>query len=90
MKVDPLDEVMVQIRCRGCKRLLGIGPADFRSYCDELCAMDFPVATAEARDGLIEVIFQQTGRSKTSIAEEFGVSRQRIDQILSDRHLRAN
>lgn len=88
MSVIALQENMEEVRCRGCRRLLGVAPADFRIYCDEMCAGDFPVATAESRDALIEAIFQKTGRSKTSLAEEFGVSRQRIDQILGGRALR--
>lgn len=85
-------EVMVEVRCRCCHGLVGIAPSDFRVYCPTgLCSSDprFHTATAEGRDALIQAIFEKTGRSKTSIAEEFGVSRQRIDQILNDRHLRA-
>jgi hypothetical protein len=81
------DEHMVEVRCRGCKRLLGIGPADFRVYCDDMCATDYPVATAEARDALIEAIFQKTSKSKTALASDFGVSRQRVDQILASRRV---
>jgi hypothetical protein len=82
-----LQEAMIEVRCRGCKRLLGVAPADFRIYCDEMCAHDYPVATAEARDALIEAIFQKTSKSKTAIAADFGVSRQRIDQILAARKI---
>jgi hypothetical protein len=52
-----------------------------------MCAHDYPVATAEARDALIEAIFQKTSKSKTAIAADFGVSRQRIDQILAARKI---
>lgn len=88
MSTAPIQENMEDVRCRCCKRLLGVAPADFRVYCDEMCASDFPVATAESRDALIEAIFQKTGRSKTSLAAEFEVSRQRVDQILGGRSLR--
>lgn len=78
-------EAMVEIRCRGCRRLIGIGPADFRIYCSQQCAEDFTITSAEARDALIEAIFQETRISKTALAKEFGVSRQRVDQILTQR-----
>jgi hypothetical protein len=80
-------ELMVEVRCRTCRRLLGIGPSDFRIYCDEQCANDYPVSREESRDALIEAIFQKTGRSKTSLATDFGVSRQRVDQILAARRV---
>ena len=78
-------EKMVEIRCRGCHRLLGIGPADFRIYCEPSCAEDFPATAQEGRDALIEAIFQEHSISKTGLAEEFGISRQRVDQIISQR-----
>jgi hypothetical protein len=85
---DLIHESMEDVRCRCCKRLLGVGPSDFRVYCDEMCYEDYPVATAESRDALIEAIFQKTGRSKTSLAKQFEVSRQRVDQILGTRSFR--
>lgn len=88
MTVTPLTEEMVEIRCRGCRRLVAVGPADFRVYCDEMCATDYPATAAEARDALIEAIYQKTSKPKTAIAQEFGVSRQRVDQILAARSLR--
>lgn len=87
----PMAEQMVLVRCRTCGRLLGQGPADFRIYCPEPeqgCVGDYAIATAEARDALIEAIFQKTGRAKTAIAKDFGVSRQRVDQILASRSYR--
>lgn len=89
LRLLDMDEHMEEVRCRGCRRLLGIGPTDFRVYCDELCATDFPVGLTEARDGLIEAVFQKTSRSKQSLANDFGISRQRVDQILAYRRLTA-
>lgn len=80
----PLEE-MVEIHCRGCRRMLGIGPADFRVYCNTDCANDFPATAQEGRDAVIEVIFQTKGLAKAAIGEMFGMSRQRIDQILQAR-----
>lgn len=87
MSVAVLED-MLDVRCRGCRRLLGVAPKDFRVYCDEMCANDFPVATSEDRDALLEAIFQRTGRAKTYLAQDFGFSRQRVDQILEARSLR--
>lgn len=78
-------EQMVEVRCRCCRQLLGVAPADFRIYCNTTCASDFPVATLEDRDGLIVAIWEQRKPSKSSLAREFGVSRQRVDQIINDR-----
>lgn len=78
-------EQMTEIRCRGCRRLLGIGPADFRIYCDSMCAEDYPATAQEGRDSLIEAIFQEKGVSKTALSGLFGISRQRVDQVISQR-----
>lgn len=78
-------EEMVEIRCRACHRYLGVGPADYRIYCDDSCAVDYPASLAEDRDSLIEAVFQATSRPKTFLAEDFEISRQRIEQILMGR-----
>ena len=84
---------MVEVRCRGCRRLLGLGPADFRIYCDEMCATDYPVAWPSANEdlyALIEARWQERDRfdpplTKTGLGREFGVTRQWIEQILDRR-----
>lgn len=81
-------EQMVEVRCRGCRRLLGVAPADFRIYCDTMCATDYPATTAEGRDALIEAMFRETGLSKSALARAFGISRQRVDQIIDQRTIR--
>lgn len=88
MTLTPPREDMEDVRCRGCRRLLAIGPQDFRAYCDDQCATDFPATAAEGRDALIEAIWQKTSRAKTALARDFGMSRQRIDQILAARNLK--
>lgn len=79
---------MQQVRCRGCRRLLGVAPSDYRIYCDEQCATDFPAVQSEDRDALIEAVFQSKSTVKALIAREFGISRQRVDQIIAQRDLR--
>lgn len=80
-------EEWLDVRCRGCGRMLGVAPADFRVYCDRLCAEDFPAVAAEARDALIEGIFHMRSPAKAVIAKSFGISRQRVDQILLARRI---
>lgn len=79
----------VEIRCRGCSRYLGTGPSDFRIYCDDWCAEDYPAVEAEARDALIEAIHQEWSTAKAVLARQFGISRQRVDQILASRTITA-
>lgn len=79
---------LIEIRCRGCRRRLGYGPADFRIYCDAWCAADYPAVPAEGRDALIDAIYHEFKTPKAVLAREFDVSRQRVDQILMQRDIR--
>lgn len=79
---------LVEIRCRGCRRLLGVGPTDFRIYCDAWCAADYPAFAQEARDALIEAVYLETSPSQASLAKVFDISRQRVDQILTQRNIK--
>jgi len=79
----------VEIRCRGCRRLVGIGPSDLRIYCDEWCANDYPAVTAEGRDALIDAVYHERYPAKAALARQFEMSRQRVDQILSMRDIRS-
>lgn len=80
-----MQEQMLPIRCRSCRRLLGYGPADFRIYCDESCAQETPATVNEARDALISAMFHTRAVSKTALAAESGMSRQRVEQIITAR-----
>lgn len=81
-------EEMVEVRCRGCGRYLGIGRQDWRMYCDSMCADDFPAVVAEGRDALIEAMHQARSTPKAALGRQFGLSRQRVDQILLQRNLK--
>lgn len=83
-----MSDVLLEVRCRGCRRLIGVAPADFRVYCDEWCADDFPAVASEGRDALIEAIYQHRGPSKSALGRLFGISRQRVDQILLQRDIK--
>lgn len=76
-----------EIRCRGCRRRLGVGPADFRIYCDEFCAGDYPAMAQEDREALMEAIYRETYPSKAALGRMFSISRQRVDQILASRDI---
>lgn len=79
--------LLEEIRCRTCHRMLAVGPKNQRAWCDTTCAEDFPATEAEARDALIEVIFLTRGVSKAALGRDFGVARQRVDQILDSRRI---
>lgn len=80
----------VTIHCRGCRRTVGVGPADYRIYCDIYCASDFPVTREEQRDALIEALAVEYGEelNQAHLAALFGVSRQLINKILQQRDIR--
>jgi hypothetical protein len=74
---------LVEVRCRGCKRRMGFAPIDYRIYCDLQCAHDHPASSSEDRDGLIRLLAGLRRLSIREIAERFGITRQRVDQIVS-------
>ena len=78
------------VHCRGCGRALGVAPADFRVYCDDLCAADYPLSVHEDRDSLIETLHGlRPTPTKTELAASFGITRQRVTQILAARAITA-
>ena len=76
------------IRCRACGRKIGVGVAVRRSYCDMMCATDYPASSREDRDALVDAIYHEAHPTKVQLAEAFGVSRQMIEQILNNRRIR--
>lgn len=75
------------VKCRGCHRQVGVASKDYALYCTQAC-QDMPPATQdEERDSLIEALVRIKGLSPTSIAARFDISRQRVHQILHDRHV---
>lgn len=80
-----VQEQMSTIRCRSCRQMLGIGPSDFRIYCDEVCANEVPASINEERDALISAIYHTRSISKTALAKEWDMSRQRVEQIVAAR-----
>ena len=85
---------LVEIHCRGCWRRLGVGPTDYRIYCDPFCAADYPTTSVEQRDAVIEALAimeeATTGgpANKAALARMFNLSRQSINSILDSRSIR--
>ena len=80
---------LVPVHCRGCGAKIAEAPQDFRAFCTTLCAQDFPISQHEDRDSLIEAVFGADPQpTKTDIAQAFGVTRQRVTQIINERAVR--
>jgi hypothetical protein len=81
-------ESLVDVRCRGCWRLLGVGKKDAPVYCDEMCFNDFPAVSTEARDALVEAVYYKGRYTFDRLGDMFGFTRQRAQQIVSKRDIR--
>jgi hypothetical protein len=81
---------LVDVRCRGCRRILGVAKRDTQVYCDDDCAQDYPATSTEARDALIEAVYLSKRGAYTHemVGEMFGMTRQRVQQILVLRNIR--
>lgn len=77
------------VRCRGCRRWLALGPRTFYVFCDALCAIDYPATPSEARDALMETLAQTEGFSRAQLAPMFGITRQAVTKRLDIREIRA-
>lgn len=75
---------MTRIRCAGCKRLCGYANVKYtgRIWCSPVC-MFLPGANSnEARDDIV-FLLHHLGRHRTHLAQLFGVTSSRIDQIIN-------
>jgi hypothetical protein len=81
-------ESLVEVRCRGCSRLLGVSKKDAPLYCDEMCFNDFPAVSTESRDALVEAVYYKGRYTFDRLGEMFGFTRQRAQQIVSKRDVR--
>ena len=76
---------MTPLRCRGCRRQIGVATDVVNGvYCSELCAADIPAAFHEDRDAVIEILVR-TGTERATITQEFGITKQRLSQVLARR-----
>ena len=71
-----------EVRCRSCHRTTALALRNFAVYCDEICVQEPAPAEREDRDAVIEILFH-AGDSHAVLAEKFGLTRQRIHQILA-------
>lgn len=81
-------DLMLEVRCRGCWRQLGVSKEDRVIYCDMRCATDFPATATEARDALVEAVYLTRKPTFGALGEMFGFSRQHAQQIVARRDLR--
>ena len=80
-------KTLLTVKCRGCHRQVGVSSKDYPVYCSPWCA-DQPSATSdEERDSLIEALARIRHLTPTQIAVRFSLTRQRVHQILQDRHV---
>lgn len=79
---------MRDIRCNGCGRLLGYTsrPQAVPAQCtDPFCAATPPVGANEERDSFIEHLNVAAERPPEAIGQVFGLTRQRVQQVLTAR-----
>lgn len=77
----------VAVRCRGCRRPVGHGKKDYPVVCSASCADMPPASQNEERDSLIEALARALKLTPTEIAIRFDMNRQRVHQILEERHV---
>ena len=81
---------MRDLRCSGCGRRLGFTKrtqAVPAQCADPFCAVQPPVGSNEERDALMEHLYEVEDFSDSAIGEVFGLTRQRVGQILTNRSL---
>lgn len=76
---------LVEIRDRGSRRLLGWGPNDYRIYSDPVDAAVPQSAADEDRNDLIRALSTYEKVNNTRLGKYFGITRQRIQQIIRER-----
>lgn len=81
-KIEP-EEELVPLRCRSCARQMGLvtGPPGVRVYCSVRCAYNGPLGENVERNHLIRHLVA-AGWTTAKTADCFGISRQRVNQML--------
>jgi len=80
---------LYDVRCTTCNRRIAVsGAQKWGLYCDEFCAQDLPASDQEMRDSVIEAAARDTDVPMTKVAARFGLTRQRVYQVLDTRDLR--
>jgi hypothetical protein len=78
---------VIQVYCSNCRRPIAVADKDYSVvlFCDERCAEQAPVSDNEPRDDLIGLVARKGEVTKAEIARTFGLTRQRVSQISSER-----
>jgi hypothetical protein len=73
---------VISVRCRGCRRQVGVA-TDIHNgvYCDQQCTMLPPASPNDARDDVI-VLLVADGTDRQTVADTFGLTKQRVSQVL--------
>lgn len=76
------------IRCRGCHQAFawGTGAPGVRVYCSGRCAYNGPMGENEERNHLLRHVVA-AGWTAAKTANWFGLSRQRVNQMLNRKEL---
>lgn len=73
---------MLPVRCRGCRRLLGVATDTHNGvYCDEKCTQLPPASKHDWRDDII-VLLDRALVDRQTIASHFSITKQRVSQIV--------
>lgn len=82
MNPVPVTE-LTEVRCRGCRRMIGVATDVHNGvYCDDpTCVFFEPASPVADRDDVI-VLLDKMGVDRETLATEFGITKQRISQIV--------
>ena len=73
------------VRCRGCKRRLGLGTGSHNGiYCSASCRDDIPATEFESRDSVVTLL-AALGVPRVTLGAGLKLSKQRISQIITYR-----
>ena len=73
---------MLDVRCRGCRRKIGVATDTHNGvYCDEACTQLPPASPNDWRNDLI-VLLDRNHIDRQTIAAEFNITKQRVSQIV--------
>lgn len=83
---DDRGQTITPFHCRGCGQFMGwsTGPLGVRVVCSPECGYDGPLGENEERNDLIRNAVA-AGWTTAKTAEFFGISRQRVNQMLYGR-----
>jgi len=84
------DRLLHEVRCRTCRRLLGVSRRyRYNVFCNLFCATDYPVDHEEDRNAYVEYLYRRSTDNLplTYFASEMALTRQRIFEIVKNRRI---